>query len=208
MQPDIIHPFWDIYTCKTYVPGSVIFIHVCLVWFILVWLHFATNLDNFIVFCMISIYPWRCNVLFLLPWHTWLPFDISLIRISPGCSLNYKIPVVQWIEIFLPMCTNHPFLAYLALVLGWISHTSSRFLISNIEHIFLLLSLLHFPAFFSFCHSELDLSGLAPILLDCFSDCIVRSFSPTNSLGSLEQTYLYSSSSFLVSLLLLQYRWN
>ena len=57
-----------------------------------------TRPDHFTVFHMVFIYPWRGNVLFLSSWHTWLPLDISLIRISSGYSLDYKILVVQWIK--------------------------------------------------------------------------------------------------------------
>jgi len=152
---------------------------------------------------MVPTYPWRGDVLFLSPWRTWLPLDISLIRMSPGYSLNYKILVVWWIRKSftrvhwspiscceaMSLCSSS-FLSYPALVLGWI------FLISLLLSLFLLricgthhrmycIFLLHsistsLSGPFSFCHSGLDLSRLAPIFPDCFPDCVVRSFAPTN----------------------------
>ena len=92
-----------------------------------------TCLDHFVVFRMVPTYPWRGNVLFLSPWHTWLPLDISLIRMSPGYSLDYKILVVWWIRKSFAHVHWSPishceamsswlssFLSYPALVLGWI----------------------------------------------------------------------------------------
>jgi len=97
-------------------PTRMHYIHSCLFGFISFGLielscHSMTRLDHFVVFCMVPTYPWRGNVLFLSPWCTWLPLDISLIRRSPGYSLDYKILVVWWIENLSPMCTDHPFLA-------------------------------------------------------------------------------------------------
>jgi len=104
-----------------------------------------TCLDHFIAFRMVPTYPWRGNVLFLSPWRTWLPLDISLIRMSPGYSLDYKILVVQWIkESFahvhwspISCCEavsswSSSFLSYPALILGQI------FLISLLLSLFLL----------------------------------------------------------------------
>jgi len=104
-----------------------------------------TRLDHFVVFRMVPTYLWRGNVLFLSPWHTWLPFDISLIRMSPGYFLDYKILVVRWIKKSfarvhwspisrckaMSSCSSS-FLLYLALVLG------QFFLISLLLSSFLL----------------------------------------------------------------------
>ena len=119
-------------------PTWMCYIHLCLfrlISFGLIELsyHSMTHSDHFIVFHIIPIYLWRGNVLFLSPWHTWLPLDISLIRMSPGYSLDYKILVVWWIKkSFTCVHWSHisrckavsswssSFLSYLALVLGQI----------------------------------------------------------------------------------------
>ena len=93
-------------------PGCVTYIYSCLFRFISFGLiDSITRLDHFVVFHMVPTYLWRGDVLFLSSWRTWLPLDISLIRMSPGYSLDYKILVVRWIKYLLPVCTDHPFLA-------------------------------------------------------------------------------------------------
>ena len=87
---------------------------------------------------------------------------------------------------------------------------SSRFVEPIIKHIFLLPFIsTSLSGLFSFCHSGSDSSRLAPIFLGCFLDCVIRSFAPTNFFRvpgmNLFVPFFFF---FLVSLLLLQHRWD
>lgn len=48
-------------------------------------------------------------MLFLIPCHTWLSVDISLIKKSIECFLGYKTSIVWWIIYLLSICIHYLF---------------------------------------------------------------------------------------------------